>query len=240
MKFKLFCFFVFAAVANVFAQQGVIKYKHTQYFEYENMPADLPKSNTTYKKLTFSDMTSRFETDPDVKVEVAEDQGQRGWMMRRFMNAPQPIIYKDYDKEQQIEQINFFGKDFLVSDSLTPMTWKVSAGEQKDILGYTCMKATLKDTSSNLIIAFFTPQISVPVGPDRFGQLPGVILEIQSAQTHIIATEIKLQDTALAVAPPNKGDKKSRAEFNKIREEKIKEQSQMWGGRGGNMRIIRQ
>ena len=235
-----FIFILLFQFISIRAQQGIIKYKHTQYFEFENMPPDAPKSNTTFKKLAFNDTATRFETDPDVKIEEEATQSQRGWMMRRFTNAPQPVIYKNFDKELLTEQISFFGKDFLVSDSLSEMKWKVSADEQKDILGYTCMKAVLKDTSSNLLVAFFTPQIPLPYGPDKYAGLPGVILEIQSAQTHIIATEVKLSESPVTVTAPNKGDKKTRAEFNKIRDEKMEEMRQMWGNRGGNMRVIRQ
>lgn len=234
----LFSFLLF--LGNIQGQQqGVIKYKHTQYFEFENMPADMPKSSTDYKRMFFNETASRYEKDTDVKIEEEAPEGQRGWMMRRFRTRNESTIFKNTDTDQVLEQINFFSKDFLVSDSIADMKWKVSAGEQKDILGYTCMKATLKDTSSNVLIAFFTPQIPLPHGPDKYGQLPGIILEIQSAQTHIIATEVNLNQSAVAVNPPSKGDKMTRTQFNKMRDEKMQEQREMWGSRGGNMRIIR-
>jgi GLPGLI family protein len=239
MRFLFLFLFLLILQSNYGQQQGVIKYKQTQYFEFENMPADMPKSNTEYKRMFFDETASRYEKDPDIKIEEAEPEGQRGWMMRRFRNRSESVIYKNLEKEQILEQIGFFGKDFLVSDSISDMKWKVSAGEQKEILGYTCMKAILKDTSSNVLIAFFTPQIALPLGPDKYGQLPGVILEIQSAQTHIIATEVTLSDAPFNIDPPTKGDKKTRKEFNKLRDEKMQEQREMWGGRGGNMRIFR-
>jgi len=50
------------------------------------------------------------------------------------------------------------------------------------------MKASYKDSTTNIIV-FFTPQIPLRYGPDKFGNLPGIILEVQSAQMHILATD---------------------------------------------------
>ncbi|MBK9254772.1 MAG: GLPGLI family protein [Saprospiraceae bacterium] len=238
MKYNLlFSFLIITILANGQSTEGVIKFKHTQYFEFENMPADMPKSQTNFNKLTFNATESIYDRDADVKIEeaVAEDN-RRGFMMRRMRDRTERILYTNVDKEITLEQIGFFNKEFLVSDSLAEMKWKISAGEQKEILGYTCMKAILKDTSSKQIIAFFTPQITLPLGPDKYGQLPGVILEIQSAQTHIIATEVNLGPLSKALTLPTKGDKKTRKEFEKLREEKMKEQKEMWGGGGTTIR----
>ena len=216
--------------------QGVINYKHTQYFEFENMPADAPKSQATFKRLFFTDLESLYETNMDIKIEEAEAEGMRGMMMRRFRDRSERILHKNLDTDIMIEQMGFFGKDFLVTDTIVLQQWKISAGEQKDIAGYTCIKAILKDTSSRQIIAFFTPQIPVSTGPDFYGSLPGMILEIQSAQTHIIATEVNLQPLTKAIMPPKKGEKMNRAKFEKLRAEKTKEMREMWGNRGQGSR----
>lgn len=215
---------------------GTIKYKHTTYFEFENMPADMPKSQEAFMRMSFNSNESLYEKDPDVKVTNDENENTPR-MFRRMRDRSNKIIYKNLESNSVLEQTGLFGKDFLVSDSIAAIKWKVSAGEQKVILGYTCMKAMFKDSLNNIVV-FFTPQIPLRFGPDKYGNLPGVILEMQSAQTHIIATE--LSKDAPQITAPTKGDKMSRKEFDKIREEKMKEQREMWGRRGGETRIIRQ
>lgn len=248
MTVKYLCFFIFSLfVQTIYGQNqnGIVKYKQTTYFDFQNMPgnapnnmpSDLPKSVESFMKLTFSKVASIYEKDTDIKEDVnPNDNTPR--MFRRMRERANRTIYKNTLNGTKLEQTNLFGKDFLVSDSITAIKWKVSAGEQKIILGYTCMKAIYKDSTSNLVV-FFTPQIPVGAGPDKFGGLPGVILEVQSAQVHIIATEVTKGD--FVFEPPSKGDKVTQEAFNKIREEKMKEQKEMWGGHGrGEVRIIRQ
>jgi len=229
---------LFSCIHQMVAQvnAGTIKYKHTTYFEFENMPADMPKSQEFFMKMTFNTNESLYEKDPEVKVSSDENDNTPR-MFRRMRDRFNKIIYKNLESNSVLEQINLFGKDFLVTDSVAATKWKVSAGEQKVILGYTCMKAMYKDSVNNIVV-FFTPQIPLRFGPDKYGNLPGIILEFQSAQTHIIATEIL--KTTPEIKAPSKGDKLSRNEFDKIREEKMKEQREMWGRRGGEPRIIRQ
>ncbi len=228
----------FATLQTIGAQftSGTIKYKHTTYFEFENMPADMPKSQEAFMRMYFNANESLYEKDPDIKEASTENENTPR-MFRRMRDRSNKIIYKNLESNSILEQTGLFGKDFLVSDSIAAIKWKVSAGEQKVILGYTCMKALYKDSLNNIIV-FFTPQIPLRFGPDKYGNLPGVILELQSAQTHIIATEVTKDMPEIKA--PAKGDKMNRKEFDKIRDEKMKEQREMWGRRGGETRIIRQ
>ncbi|MGB4960036.1 MAG: GLPGLI family protein [Saprospiraceae bacterium] len=239
MRIKILLFGISMLVVNFVngqVKQGVIKYKQTNYLEFENMPADMPKSVESFVRLTFNSNESLYEKDPDIKEdENPNDNTPR--MFRRMRNRPMKTVYKNLEKEIALEQTNVFGKDFLITDSLNALKWKVSAGEQKNILGYLCMKATFIDSTRNLVV-FFTPQIPIKFGPDTYGDLPGIILEVQSAQLHILATEIKTE--AGPIKAPTKGDKMNRTDFEKMREAKMKEQRELWGNRGGEVRVIRQ
>jgi len=234
MNFFSVLFFLFIVVTiNAQSTEGTIKYKQTTYFEFEDMRADAPKSMEVAMRLVFSKVASLYEKDPDV-VEVENPDDNTPRMFRRMRNQGSRIYYKNIGDGKVLEQISFFGKDFLVYDSIANVKWKVSAGEQKIILGYTCMKATYKDSTINLV-AFFTPQIPVSTGPDKYGKLPGLILEIQSAQTHIIATEVDKNPLERPIEAPKKGDKITQVDFKKLRDEKMKEQREMWGGQGRRM-----
>ena len=231
--------FMIFLVLNADAQTrtGTIKYKQTMFFEFENMPPNMPKSSDAYMQLKFNGVEALYEKDPDVKDDQSADasDGSRRW--RRMRDRSKRILYSNTGTSSVVEQTGLMGKDFLISDSLKNLKWKISAGEQKSILGYTCMKATFKDSLRNIAV-FFTPQMPLQHGPDNFGGLPGVILEVQSAQMHILATEM-IAGTPV-ITPPTKGDKMTRAEFNRLREEKMKEQREMWGRGGNEVRVIRQ
>ena len=217
------------------ATSATIKYKHTTFIDFENMPSDMPKSVDEYRKLSINGNESIYEKDLDVKIDDNSNENMPR-MFRRMREQPTKTTYKNLEKFLTLEQLNVFGKDFLITDTIENIKWKVSAGEQKIVAGYTCMKAMFQDSTNNIVV-FFTPQIPYKFGPDKYGNLPGVILEVQSANFHIMATEVKKEIVSIVI--PSKGSKMNKKEFEKLREEKTKEMREMWGGRG-NTRVIRQ
>jgi len=227
--------FTFLSLHSFAQLSGNIFYKQTTYVDTDRIPAEwasqVPKEVENFYVLTFNSSASLYFKNPDIKNDLPEFEAddRRARMMRRFAERTDKIFYKNLDEGSVLEQLYFFNKAFLISDTIQSFKWKIAAGEQKEILGYTCMKAIYKDSTDNLVV-YFTPQISLPFGPDRFGELPGAILEIQSARNHWMATSVVMSDQQLPVTPPDKGDKMTRPAFNKLREEKMKEQREMWGG----------
>lgn len=214
---------------------GTIQYKQTTYVEAGDMPADVPTSFVDVMLLNFDKKTSLYQKDASIPEETnINDNTPR--MFKRMRKRSQKTIYTDLNTKTALEQINFFGKDFIVFDSIKNIQWKVNASEQKNILGYTCLKASYKDSLKNMVV-YFAPQLPFPLGPDRFQGLPGVILEYQSASLHIIATSIKVG--VVTVTEPNKGERISSEKFAQIRAEKMQEQKQMWGDRNTPPRNFR-
>lgn len=73
--------------------------------------------------------------------------------------------------------------------------------ETKKINNYTCYKATTEYVVVNPkgrfvhpIIAWYCPEIPIPSGPNGYGGLPGLILEIQIKKTLLGATKIVKTD----------------------------------------------
>ena len=89
------------------------------------------------------------------------------------------------------------------------------------------------------ITAWYSPQIPVSAGPDKYYGLPGLILEINAGRTTMLCTEISINsDEVLVIDEPNKGKEVSRDEYNDIVKKKSEElrerfRSRGRGGRGG-------
>lgn len=85
--------------------------------------------------LTFDKTTSIFKEE-----EVLEAPGQRGFggWGGSFSSGPQ---YKNVKSQQFIQDQEFFGRQFLITDSLQKLDWKLGS-ETKQIGQYLCMKAT--------------------------------------------------------------------------------------------------
>ena len=85
--------------------------------------------------LTFDKQASIFKEE-----EVLEAPGQSGFGMwgNSFSTGPQ---YKNVKSQQFIQDQEFFGRQFLITDSLQKLDWKLGP-ETKQIGQYLCMKAT--------------------------------------------------------------------------------------------------
>ncbi len=206
---------------------GTVVFTQVSNFNTEGMSpqmvANMPKTAENSMQLTFNKTESLYQKNPNFKEEV-DPNDNRSRFFKRMRENVVSTYFKNRDKKIQLEQATFMGKDFLVSSELTDFKWKISAGEQKNILGYTCMKAYYKDSLHNLVV-FFTPQIPVSQGPDIYGGLPGLILEVQSANLHILANEIKPGD--VVIKEPSKGSKMTKPEYEKMKLDKINEQTEM-------------
>lgn len=143
------------------------------------------------EKLKFSD----YETNSMASV----DQGHRYYV----------------DHEQFIERLNFSGEEFLIVEKAKGFKWKLK-NESKEILGFTCYKATYEKTGEFgiKIDAWYAPELPFPFGPKGYNGLPGLILEIvQNDLLTNTASSIDFSED-IVVIKPTKGKVITRAEFD--------------------------
>jgi GLPGLI family protein len=83
------------------------------------------------------------------------------------------------------------------------------------------------------IIAWFTPAIPVPVGPEYQGQLPGAILEINvnDGRTVFKAIEISQKTDLAQIKEPKSGKKVTLAQFADEQAKMMQEMQRNSGGR---------
>ena len=87
--------------------------------------------------LNFNRSESTYKEEDKLDAPGAGGGRWRG-MMSSFTGGPQ---YKNIKDNVILQEQEFFGKQFLVQDSLPKLEWKLS-GETKQIGQYTCFKAT--------------------------------------------------------------------------------------------------
>ncbi len=216
--------------------------------QIEQMMAKGPKSFTNYKELSFNPEFAYYVVAPK-QVKLDEEratqesmEGRGGGGFRRMMTNNKGINYWDLKKNKYVDKREFFEKEFLIKDEPTKLQWKI-LGEAKQIAGHVCQKAsTMKDTTE--IIAWFCPTIPVPAGPNGFGQLPGLILEISTDErTTLTAESVEFKPIAEADFEQPKGGKVvTKAEYDTIVKEKMdemrEEMKSRMGGGGGQMRMM--
>jgi GLPGLI family protein len=186
--------------------------------------ADLmPKERKSEKILHFSEEAALFENYRTDDPEEALDEQQEGSVMIKMVE-PDNRTFTDLKEGEQIEQKEFMSRMFLIKSELKHGHWKLT-GEQKTILEYHCQQAITSEEDRE-VVAWFAPAIAVPAGPGSFGNLPGLVLEvnIDNDQQKIVATSVDLREVDKAILKkPSKGKEVTEEEYHAIVEEKMKE-----------------
>jgi len=112
-----------------------------------------------------------------------------------------------------------FNEETYIIEEKTNKNWSIST-ETKKINNYTCYKATTeyvvtnpKGTFKHPVVAWFCPEIPISHGPNGYGGLPGLILEIQIRKTLLGA--IKIEKTEEKIQYDLKGEKITKDELEK-------------------------
>lgn len=194
----------------------------------------VPDSVVFHKKLIFNKEASSY-----INVKIEEDPNEQNYMkkmMTRYANADNQT-YINSETGDFIEQQDFMGKTFLIKGKPEEMKWKIT-GEMKVIMSYPCLKATYSD-STETIDAWFTTEIPSGIGPEKYGNLPGAILQLSTNKDKrpktLTAIDIEFKDiTTEELAEPKEGKEVTREEYEKIVKEKIEEMKANggWGGHG--------
>lgn len=131
-----------------------------------------------------------FKDNKSIYTYKEEDSdGGYSWKKEKY------VIIRDHKKKQVSDMIELLGKKYKVEEEMPKLKWKI-LNEIKEIEGYLCMKAETVDTiKQQTIHAWFTDAIPFYGGPEGFGGLPGMILELDINDGHIIVSATKVDLT---------------------------------------------
>lgn len=203
--------------------------------------------------LTFNKEASIFQEDEKLEAPVSE----RGpGLFRSSLSAgPQ---YKNIKEKTFLQDQEFFGKQFLIKESLQPLEW-VMGNETKQIGKYLCFKATAKKIATDPelgparrnndgedvegekekdkwvdVTAWYTPQIPISQGPSDYWGLPGLILEVSAGNTVMLCSKITLNpEEKTEIKAPKKGEVVTKKEYSTIVTKKMQEYRESRGRGNG-------
>lgn len=203
--------------------------------------------------LTFNQSESFYKEEEKLDA-PGGGSGRWGAFMSSFTGGPQ---YKNVKNQTLLQEQEFFGKQFLIKDSLPKFNWRME-GETKQIGQYMCFKATTTktvDASGGVpsfrrpsneeedetpktkeieIVAWYTMQIPVNQGPDDYWGLPGLILELNADRTTILCSKIILNpEVKDVIKVPSKGKEVTKQEYEAIVKKKTEEMRQNFRGSPG-------
>jgi len=219
------------------AQENLkIEYEFRNEFDYQN--ASDAKSRDMYKnsndnRLYFELITSNDESTFN-KIDRVDNSQNKSGMSISFVSGPGGFFYKNLKDNNSLSEINFNGKNLLISDSIPQYKW-ILKKENSKILGFDVKKAILQESENTFVEAWYAPKLNYKNGPTNYGGLPGVILKIilnnkegnQLNKQIYVATKVEVSDK-FKINKPTKGKQISQADFEEMVEEENRKFNEMF------------
>ena len=215
--------FVVSSVSGQSKAEGTITYnRKVDWIEIMSKLPWLSSEEIDRNKLTWGknrgDGTNydlHFKGNKSIYTYKKDDESRHGYSWKKEAL----ILVRDYKSGKTKDIREIAGKKYLLEDKIEKKRWKI-LNEIKEVAGFLCMKAQTRDTIKGQIIdAWFTDAIPFYGGPEGYGGLPGMILElnINDGGAVISATKVDLTSELdkLPIPKKMKGKKISYVDYNK-------------------------
>ena len=218
----------------------------------EQMEAQMRKMFQKTFTLDFTKSESMYKEEQE--LDAPKGPSANGGVMVMMMdgNGSSDILYKNISENRMANKTELMGKVFLIKDNLEAYDWKLT-GEAKNIGNYTCYKAVYekeeediqidmidgevkeeKVTKKRTLVVWYTTDVPISNGPNNYGGLPGLILEVNDGDLTIVCSELVLNPKeAKEIKEPVKGKIVTRKKFAEISLEKTKEMMNRYRSRDG-------
>lgn len=218
LRYTLILFF-FASL-NSFSQQIQVEYFENKIVknpeEIKQLPAPARKTfepNTFSYTLTYVNGISLYENNDFSNLNKIETSTE----LVKLANGEeitQVITFEDTSRVFRIFEKKFF-KDYLnkkiyaelfvnekkqIVDNFYDWQWEIT-NEKKEISGYMCTKAISKINGYHFE-AWFTEEIPISAGPEKFDSLPGLILYVNTGAVELVAKSVKFIGNPINLQKP--------------------------------------
>jgi len=184
----------------------------------DKIKSQIPKFSSTYFDLIFD--TSRSIYKPGKET-------TNPFKMFGGGPATSNVVLTDFGAKKITASKTIYEQKFLVQDSIRKIDWHIK-DELRTIANFKCRKAVGIICDTVYVVAFYTEDIVVSGGPEMFGGLPGMIMELAIPRLHTtwVADKVEIlapKETDFAIT--DKGKKVNEKELY----ETIKASFKDWG-----------
>ncbi len=217
----------------------------------EQMEAQMRKMFQKTFTLDFTKSESMYKEEQELDAPKGPSANGGAMVMVMGSDGSSDILYKNILENRTAHKTELLGKVFLIKDNLVAYDWELT-GEIKNIGNYTCYKAVYEREEESIeinmmgdeakeekvkkrtLVAWYTPDVPVSNGPNIYGGLPGLILEVNDGDLTIVCSELVLNPKEVKeIKEPIKGKIVTRKKFGNIAKEKTKEMMDRYRSRDG-------
>lgn len=210
----LFCFFI---INFNFSQNIEVIYNENKILSKEKLESipEFAREDALVKHkytLKYSKGVSIYANSSEsknfesYKKTESEDNSEVGLVVKNEKNyhiknnSIEKFYYRDINRNLFLFNVFNFNKNVFGRDKLIKWDWEIT-NETKVINGFLCKKA-LTNTFGFPYTAWFTEDIAVNAGPERFDGLPGLILYVGNEYSEFIATNVKISKELINIQEP--------------------------------------
>ena len=203
---------------NLYAQ--IMEYATDEDKDWiDRFKASNPQFKNTFFDLYFNKANSIYKPGRETGNETSHSWSEGP--------AKNNIVFTDFNTKQVKALKLVYEQKFFVQDSMRKIDWK-EKDEIRTIANYKCHKAVGRICDSVYVVAFYTEDIPTGGGPEMFGGLPGMIMELAIPRLHTTWTATKVDlitpaETDFAMS--EKGKKVSEKELFETIQHSLKD----WG-----------
>ncbi len=218
---------------NILTDKNSIESLLIVYEETKNIDKQLQQVPEAYREqlkqqigvptaylLTVNGKISLYEMQENDKKNNSSDDLQQSSNIKLINIGAKSRTYKNSETIQYLKETSLLGKEFLITDVLNKIDWKLS-NDSKKIGNNECKKATAIIDESP-VEAWYSSSIPLSDGPAEFWGLPGLIIELKTSNKYYLATKISVTKN-IEITKPIKGKKVTKKEFEKARTESLEE-----------------
>src|SRR5690554_2649991 len=244
---KIFTLLAISLSIGAFAQEfsGKATYQTKQVLKMKNPKPEhetpefkrqLEAINKSMEKTHFLEFTQYESVYTEEEKLPTTYKQANGNIASTSMREVWSKIYKNLKENYSLMDMD----EYIIKDTLHTSGWELST-ESKKIGNYTVYKAIRiftpkklvadREETSNLLsmmdkkkpedivyTAWYTPEIPIPNGPEKFGGLPGLILELHTQSTVYLCSEIVLNPKKPIEIKIPKGKVISQEEYDRMKE----------------------
>ncbi len=183
-----------------------------------------------YKRFADRTYILDFNKTTSVYKEEKKLEKSKGLIMGGLKDR---ILYKNILTGTYLNRRPSIDETFIISDSLPEYKWKIS-NESKKIGTYTVVKAETTDPEKKdkKITAWFTPELPIGNGPEKYWGLPGFIMEINDGKNIYLCKKIIINPKdKVEIKAPEKGKIVDEETYEKEMEKIRKKMEKMYKNR---------
>lgn len=182
----------------------------------------IKNTNDIIFELKFNDIIAIYKEKKIDKLKTDNEDNELSNKFARILAGINDLTYIDLLNNIVLYQKDIFNDKYLIKRNLNDYNWKIDKNNRVVIDNYVCQTATTTLTKEGrsgkkeiLVTAWFTSDINLPYGPNGFGGLPGLIIQIKKGNIVTKLNDLVFKDLDNKINLPD-GNPISQKEFDAL------------------------